>query len=299
MSRQDEIAANAVRKSTLKSLKEKKHSRLKQLKADYENQIREINIQYAEDPERLKAKYAADDYAKSEKAKKRAQKQIDNEKKMIEANKKTRQLTVGEEIGSSIVQGIGACLFIAGTAILDTIAIQNAQKYINLTIVFYSLFGASMILMYVCSLLQHALTNFTAKKVFNRLSHILTFLVIGLCYSAYTITKLENTIGWVLFGIVWLIVLIGILFYAIAGRKFEKLNTVLYIVAGFSGMIVAKNLFEVLSTKSFSMLVGGGIFYILGIIFYNLRKIKFMHMVGNIVMLIGSIYIFFSLFYIN
>ena len=89
MSRQDEIAANAVRKSTLKSLKEKKHSRLKQLKADYENQIREINIQYAEDPERLKAKYAADDYAKSEKAKKRAQKQIDNEKKMIEANKKT------------------------------------------------------------------------------------------------------------------------------------------------------------------------------------------------------------------
>ena len=156
-----------------------------------------------------------------------------------------------------------------------------------------------MILMYVCSLLQHALTNFTAKKVFNRLSHILTFLVIGLCYSAYTITKLENTIGWVLFGIVWLIVLIGILFYAIAGRKFEKLNTVLYIVAGFSGMIVAKNLFEVLSTKSFSMLVGGGVFYILGSIFYNLRKVKFMHMVGNIVMLIGSIYIFFSLFYIN
>ena len=36
MSRQDEIAANAVRKSTLKSLKEKKQSRLKQLKADYE-----------------------------------------------------------------------------------------------------------------------------------------------------------------------------------------------------------------------------------------------------------------------
>ena len=116
MSRQDDIAAKAVRKSTLKSLKEKKHSRLKQLKVDYEKQIREINIQYAEDPERLKAKYAADDYAKTEKAKKRAQKQIETEKKIIEANKKTRQLTVGEEIGSSIVQGIGACLFIAGTA---------------------------------------------------------------------------------------------------------------------------------------------------------------------------------------
>ena len=89
MSRQDDIAAKAVRKSTLKSLKEKKHSRLKQLKVDYEKQIREINIQYAEDPERLKAKYAADDYAKTEKAKKRAQKQIETEKKIIEANKIT------------------------------------------------------------------------------------------------------------------------------------------------------------------------------------------------------------------
>ena len=102
-----------------------------------------------------------------------------------------------------------------------------------------------------------------------------------------------------MFGIVWLIVLIGILFYAIAGRKFEKLNTVLYILAGFFFFFVAKNLFEVLSTKSFSRLVGGGVFYIVGIIFYNLRKVKYMHMVGNIVMLLGSIYIFFSLFYIN
>ena len=65
MSRQDEIAEKAVRKSTLKSLKEKKRSRLKQLKIDYENAVQQVNIQYAEDPERLKAKYAADEYAKN------------------------------------------------------------------------------------------------------------------------------------------------------------------------------------------------------------------------------------------
>ena len=65
MSRQDEIAEKAVRKSTLKSLKTKKHSRLKQLKKDYENAVQQIHIQYAEDPERLKAKYAAAEYAKT------------------------------------------------------------------------------------------------------------------------------------------------------------------------------------------------------------------------------------------
>lgn len=299
MARQDEIAEKAVRKSTLKSLKEKKRSRIRQLKADYDKTIQEINIQYSEDPERLKAKYAAAEYAKNEKAKKRAEKRIANEQKIIELEKKSRRLTTGEEIGSSIVQGIGAALFIAGTAILDTLGIKEGMDFKSLTIVCYSLFGASMILMYLFSLLQHALTNINAKQVFNRLSHAWTFLIIGFGYTAYTITKIQGIAGWILFGIVWALVLIGILFYAIAGQKYERLNTVLYIIAGFSGLVLAKNLFEVLSAKSFAMLVLGGVFYLIGIIFYNLKKIKLMHLFGNIIMLFGSVYIFFSLFFIN
>ena len=156
-----------------------------------------------------------------------------------------------------------------------------------------------MILMYLCSVLQHALTNINAKLVFNRLSHVFSFLIIGFGYSAYTITKIQGNTGWILFGIVWALVLIGILFYAIAGEKYEKLNVILYILAGFSGLFVAKNLFEVLSPKSFSMLALGAAFYLIGIIFYNLKKVKFMHLFSNIIMLFGSVYIFFSLFYLG
>lgn len=299
MSRQDDVAEKAVRKSTLKSLKKKKRSRLKQLKIDYENAVQQVNIQYAEDPERLKAKYAAAEYAKNEKALKRAEKRIASEKRILELTKNTRRLTTGEEIASSIVQGLGASLFIAGTAILDTLAMRNVTSFFNTTIVFYSLFGISMVLMYLSSLLQHALTNISAKQVFDRLSHVLSFLIIGFGYSAYTITKIQGMTGWILFGVVWVIVLIGILFYAISGQKYAKLNIILYILAGFSGLVVAKNLFEVLSAKSFSMLVLGAFFYLIGIIFYNLKKVKFMHLLSNIIMLLGSVNIFFSLFFIN
>ena len=299
MSRQDDIAEKAVRKSTLKSLKKKKRTRLYQLKKDYEKAVQQVYIQYAEDPERLKAKYAAAEYAKTEKAMKRAEKRIENEKRRVELEKKTRRLTTGEEIASSIVQGIGVALFIAATAILDTLAVAKLDSFVNVTTVFYSLFGASMILMYLFSVLQHALTNINAKIVFDRLSHVFSFLIIGFGYSAYTITKIQGTTGWVLFGIVWGIVFVGILFYAIAGQKFSKLNIILYILAGFSGLVVAKNLFEVLSTKSFSMLVLGAAFYLVGIIFYNLKKIKFMHLFSNIIMLLGSVYIFFSLFFLG
>ncbi len=215
MSRQDDIAEKAVRKSTLKSLKKKKRSRLKQLKIDYENAVQQVQIQYAEDPERPKAKYAAAEYAKNERAKKRAERRIESEKKILELTKNTRRLTTGEEIASSIVQGIGASLFIAATAILDSLAMRNVTNFFNTTIVFYSFFGISMILMYLSSLLQHALTNLTAKQVFDRLSHVLSFLIIGFGYSAYTITKIQGMTGWILFGIVWAIVLVGILFYAI------------------------------------------------------------------------------------
>ncbi len=299
MSRQDDIAEKAVRKNTLKSLKKKKAGRLKQLKIDYENAVQQINIQYAEDPERLKAKYAAAEYAKNERAMKRAEKRIENEKRLLELSKKSRRLSLSEEIGSSIVQGIGVALFIAATAILDTLAVDRLDSFVNVTTVFYSLFGASMILMYLSSVLQHALTNITAKQVFNRLSHVFSFLIIGFGYSAYTITKIQGNTGWILFGIVWGLVFVGILFYSIAGEKYEKLNIALYILAGFSGLVVAKSLFEVLSPKSFSMLVLGAVFYLIGIIFYNLKKIKYMHLLSNIIMLFGSVYIFFSLFFLG
>ena len=156
-----------------------------------------------------------------------------------------------------------------------------------------------LIIVYICSCLSHALTNITAKDVFRRLSHAFSFLTIGFAYTSYSITKIQGVRGWILFGIVWALVLVGILFYSISGRKHDKLNIILSCIAGFSGLIFAKNLFEVLSIKSFGMLISAAICFVLGILFYSLKKIKFMHFVANLLLLAGSIYLFFSLFFIN
>lgn len=297
--RQDEIAKKAVRKATMKNLQVKRDSRLAQLKADYEKEVREINIQFAEDPERLKAKYAAEDYAKSEKAKKKAEKKIAREKEKIAFENSVRKPTVTESIISSIIQGIGCALSIAAVAVLDTIAIQKTQEYVSLTTVFYTLFGASLILMYLFSILHHSIPNYISKKVFNRLSHNLAFITIGICYSVFTLTKIQGLTGWILFGVVWGISFVGIMFYSITGRKHEKIHVVLYALAGFSGIAVVHNLYSVLPSQSFSMMIAAAVFYLFGIIFYNLQKIKYMHIIANILMLCGNIYIFFALFFMN
>ena len=299
MTRQDEIAAKAIRKSTLKSLKQKKALRVKQIKEESANKIRELNIQYSEDPERLRAKYAADDYAKSEKAKKRAEKAIAKEKKHLEKERAKRTFTLGEEIFSSIVQGMGACLFIAATVLLNVFAVKDAtpeNKFIYMTI--YSCFGASMIIMYIMSLLHHALTNATAKEVFKRLAHIFIFLVIGTTYTAYTFTAVTDLFGFVVFCSMWGLCFIGIIMYAIAGSRLELVNIIFYAVLGLSSLLLCNQLYKVLSGRSFAMLISAGVLYIVGLVFYQLREIKYMRSISNIILLCASVYLFFSMFFI-
>lgn len=296
---QDEIASKAKRKSTLKSLKLKKKFRLRKLRKDYEDTVREIHIQYSKNPERLKAKYAAENYAKTERKKARAQRRIEQEKRAIEYMEQERPLSTNEEIGSAIVQGIGSGLFIAALAILDTLGVRHLMDFKYLTVVCYTLFSASMILMYLFSCLQHALTAMVPKIVFERLSHIFVFLCMGFSYTTYTITKIQGLAGWIIFGFVWAVAAVGVLFYAISGRKHYKLNKVLYALAGVSLFTMPVTLYRALSTQSFSMLVISAFFYVLGFIFYNLRKYRFMHLVGNILFMAANIYMFFSLFFIG
>lgn len=299
MSRQDDIAAKAIRKSTLHSIKVKKEARLRKLKDDYEAEIRKINIEYSKDPERLKAKYSAEEYAKNERAKRRAAKKVEKEQKVLEAQNALRQFSSGEEIATSIVQGLGFAFAIVALALFDSLAVNDLQDFKKLSIVIYTLFGTSLILMYLCSVFNHALRNYTAKEVFKRLSHVFSFLIIGFGYTAYTLTKIQGIFGWVLFGIVWGVAVVGSILYAVFGSRLEKGIVAFYVVTGWAGLAAVKVLYDVLSAKSLKMLAAAGIIYILGIVFYNLRKVKWMHFVGNCIMLCGSVFMFLSLFFIN
>lgn len=300
LTREDTIAARAVRLSTLKSIKAKKKLRIQQIKDDAQQKIREINIQYAEDPERLKAKYAAEDYAKSEKARKKAEKAIAKEKAHVESQFSLRPYTLGEEIFSSIVQGIGACLFIAATVLLDVFAIKNVpDSEKNIYAVLFSCFGGIMTLNYVMSILYHAITNINAKEVFKRLSRVGVFLVIVGAYFVYCFNTKSNLFGWIVAGIITVICLTGLIMYAIAGSRLELVNIIFYAVSGLAALLLINHFSRFLSHKSFVLLLCSGAFYVVGLIFCNMRKVKYMHCIGDIVVLLGSASLFFSYFFMN
>lgn len=299
MTKQDKMAQQARRLSTLKSIKAKKEARIKQIREKTEAEIREVNILYAEDPERLRAKYSADEYARSEKAKITAAKRIETEKKLLELESRRRKYTLAEEIFTSIVQGIGAIAALVATVLLIVQAATQAPVSLRAYFVTsYALVGASLFVMYIMSTLHHALVPITAKNVFNRLSHAFAFAAIACGYTAIAFTALNSQIiGWVLFGIVWLIATIGISLYSVFGERIEKITMVFYLILGWLGLIIFKRLYSLLPPVSFGMLITSGIIYTVSLPFYLIRKIKYFHAVGNLIMLVASVFLYLALLF--
>jgi hemolysin III len=298
MTKQDEIAQRAIRRSTLKSLKVKKIARICQIREKAAEEIREVNIMYAEDPERLRAKYAADDYARSERERKRAEHKIEIEKRQIELEASKRQYSAGEEISASIVQGLGAVMSVVATVLLILRAVNYASDSLKIHfITAYACAGLSLFLMYIMSTLHHALVPAGAKEVFNRLTHDFIFLVIACVYTAFSLTELRGTIGWILFGIAWGVAIVGIVFFSIYGNRLEVMNLAFYLGLGWAGLFVCKRLYDVLPINSFSILIMSGITYSISVVFYVFRKIKYMHVIGNVIMLMGTGYLFLSLLF--
>lgn len=300
MSWQDDEARRAARRNTLKSLKAKRLLRIKQLKKQYEEEVRAVNIKAASDPERLRAKYAAGDYAKSEKRRRKAEKRIERYKKQMLSANRLRVPSMAEEIFSAIVQGTAACMSIAALAIImykaaiipaadfQSGAVQNKTLFITT----FACFGGALTAMYIMSTLHHALPSPYAKEVFDRLTRSFVFLVLGAAYTSFTLNAVRTAAGWAMFGIVWVLSILGIILYAARGKEWAIANCVLYLLVGWTGLIVVRELYHVLPPKSFGFLITSGITYTLGLVLISLHKVRFMHAIGDLVMLMGSVYFF-------
>ena len=181
----------------------------------------------------------------------------------------TKRYTTGEEIVNAITHGIGALLSIAGLALLIIRAVRYApEEYKGRCIVGFTIFGASLIVLYLFSTLYHALPLGT-KKVFGIFDHCSIYILIAGTYTAYCLTALRGAVGWSIFGVIWGLAVVGIVLYAIFGSRVRVLSVVTYIPMGWLIIFAAKPLKEQLPLLSFRFLILGGILYTVGCIFYG------------------------------
>ena len=210
------------------------------------------------------------------------------------ATKIPKRYTLGEEIFSSVTHGVGSLLSVAGTVVLIVFAAIYSDAW---SVVGCAVFGASLIILYCMSTLYHAITNPRAKSFFRIMDHNTIFFLIAGTYTPITISILRGTIGWVMFGIVWGAAVIGIVLNSIDLEKFRKPSVVCYIAMGWVIIIAIRPLLRVMNAWSLWLLVGGGVFYTVGVIFYAIKKVKYFHSVWHIFTVAGSVCHYFSVLF--
>ncbi len=204
----------------------------------------------------------------------------------------TESFRLREEIVNSITHGVAALLSIAALVLLIVFSAVHGNPWY---IVSFTIYGSTLVILYTISTLYHSFPNGVTKNVFEILDHSSIFLLIAGTYTPFTLVSLRGPLGWTIFGIVWGLAAVGIVFKVFFVKRFVILSTLLYIVMGWMIVISMKNLMAVLPEISLIFLVVGGILYTVGTIFYIKRKIPYHHAIWHIFVLGGSAFHFFAI----
>ena len=204
--------------------------------------------------------------------------------------------SLGEEIANAVTHGVGAALSIAALVLLvGSAALWGNVWHLASAIVY----GVTMFLLYIASTLYHAITHPGARHVFKVIDHAGIYLLIAGTYTPFTLVTIRDQGGWWLFAVVWTLALAGISLEAFWVYRPKWLSAVVYLAMGWLALAVTRPLVANLEPGGVWLLVGGGLAYTIGTVFYVLKRVKFMHAVWHLWVLAGTVLHFLAvMFYV-
>ncbi|MDP2889141.1 MAG: hemolysin III family protein [Bacteroidota bacterium] len=205
-----------------------------------------------------------------------------------------RDLTSKEEIVNGITHGIGALLSVVALIVLIVVAGKSGDA---LHLVSFSIYGATLILLYLSSTLYHSFSSPRIKNLFARFDHVSIFLLIAGTYTPILLTSIGGVWGWSLFGVIWGLALVGAVIRSIYLHRFRKLMVAVYLLMGWMFVIAGKQVYLSLPSISLTFLILGGVAYSVGVIFYMWRRLPYSHGIWHLFVLAGSILHFFAIYF--
>ncbi len=194
--------------------------------------------------------------------------------------------SLGEEIFSSVSHGIGALFGVAALTLMVIFAAKAGNVY---GVVSGAIYGATLIILYSMSTLYHALPNPRAKKFFRVMDHCSIYLLIAGTYTPLTLCTLRQHGGWVMFAIEWGMTVLGVVANSINLEKFKLFSLISYIVMGWTIVAMWGTLCQNLAPAGVRLLISGGLVYMVGVVFYCLKKVAYMHSIWHLFVLGGSL----------
>ncbi|MDR3115286.1 MAG: hemolysin III family protein [Treponema sp.] len=199
--------------------------------------------------------------------------------------------TPGEERANGILHGLGVLLAVAGLVLL----VLRAKGYLGgsgggtMAVCSYSIFMAAMIAMFLTSTLYHTIQHEGVKRVFRIFDHSAIYLLIAGTYTPFCLLALNGPVGWICFGIEWALALTGITLHAVNCRILRKLERGVYIGMGWAVVFLGPRLVKAIPVSSLLLLMGGGLAYTLGVIWYSKPTRRGAHVIWHVFVLVGAV----------
>ncbi|MUK48084.1 PAQR family membrane homeostasis protein TrhA [Aliivibrio fischeri] len=200
-----------------------------------------------------------------------------------------------EELANSLSHALGMVFGVVALILLLLKA--NADNADWLTITSMSVYGASIILLFLASTLYHSIAAPKAKRLLKTLDHCAIFLLIAGSYTPYLLVSLRTPLAYWLMGVIWAIALIGIIGKIIFVYRFKKLSLFTYLIMGWLSVIAVYQLVIHIDINGVILLGLGGVIYSLGVIFYVAKKIPYNHAIWHLFVLGGCVTQFLSIYY--
>jgi len=201
------------------------------------------------------------------------------------------EYTLVEEIFNSVSHGLGFLASIVGLVFLTLFAVSYGDAW---HVVGFSIFGSTLILLYLASTLYHSLTRTRAVRVMQAIDHSAIFLLIAGTYTPFMLTVMRSALGWTILGTVWGIAIFGIILKVFHFEKTHRIGLILYLMMGWLIVTVFFQVVKLLPLFSLIMLFAGGFFYTAGTVFYKWEKLKFNHAIWHLFVLGGSVCHYFA-----
>jgi len=205
---------------------------------------------------------------------------------MYNADRMTR-----EEIANTISHGLGLILALVAVPILIAEAVRagNVQFVVGV-----SVFGGTMVLLYLASTLYHSLTHETAKALFRLFDHTAIFLLIAGTYTPFSLGVLRGPWGWSLLAAIWALAIVGIILKIKKSTRHSPIGIVLYVIMGWLAIVAVKPILMLVPVPGVLLILAGGLAYTGGLAFFASERIRYNHFIWHLFVIAGTTCHFFA-----
>ena len=188
-----------------------------------------------------------------------------------------------EELWNAITHGVGLFISIPACVLLILLSVQSGSA---IQIVSYSVFGGSLVLLFLMSTLLHSMPE-KYKRFFSILDHSSIYILIAGSYTPFLLIAIDGVLGIVLLCIIWSIAVFGVVFKCLFIHRFETFSLILYIAMGWLIIFAIKPIYQFIQFDGLTVLLAGGLLFTFGSIFYAWRKLPYNHAIWHLFVIAG------------